>query len=182
MYVWGVGHKIRPLHRDLQWSIVLPLLINFSLILHLKWNVGLYLWGRHSSDLVPWRTGTGDEILNKLWPRNHVGCVWLIRLLQGTFRKWGHLSNPVWKGVILGDNVLKVVLPPKAAPKLWCISTRLHCITSLTAVISVVPQDTRSPLENFFELMEVRGLWFPAHDTSPDNRLHCQLLATRQTA
>jgi hypothetical protein len=47
------GPEIRPLHRDLQWSIVLPLLINFLLILHFEWNVGLYLWGRHNGHLVP---------------------------------------------------------------------------------------------------------------------------------
>jgi hypothetical protein len=45
MYVWGVGHNTRPLHRDLQWSIVLPLLINPLLILHLEWSVELHLWG-----------------------------------------------------------------------------------------------------------------------------------------
>jgi hypothetical protein len=41
MYVWGVGQKIQPLHRDLQWSIVLPLLIKPLLISHLKWSVDL---------------------------------------------------------------------------------------------------------------------------------------------
>jgi hypothetical protein len=35
MYVQGVGHKIQPLHRDLQWFIILPLLIKPLLILHL---------------------------------------------------------------------------------------------------------------------------------------------------
>jgi hypothetical protein len=50
MYVWGGGgHKIWPLHRNLQWSVLLLLLISPSLILHLEWNVWLYLWGRHSS-------------------------------------------------------------------------------------------------------------------------------------
>jgi hypothetical protein len=98
VYVWGVGQKIRPLHRDLQWCIVLPLFINPLLILHLEWSVGLCLWGRHSSDLVPWKSGPGDGILNKLWPHNHTGYVWLIHLLLGTFRKWGHQSIPVWNG------------------------------------------------------------------------------------
>jgi hypothetical protein len=73
MYVcmneWGMGQKIRPLHCDPQWSIVLTLLINPLLILHLEWSVGLCLWGRHSSHLVPWKTGPGDEIVNKM---NHV--------------------------------------------------------------------------------------------------------------
>jgi hypothetical protein len=45
MYVEGVGHKIQPLHRELQWSIVLPLLINPLLIPHLEWSVGLCIWG-----------------------------------------------------------------------------------------------------------------------------------------
>jgi hypothetical protein len=58
MYVCiRVSHKIQSLHRDLQWSIVLPLLINHLLIPHLKWSVRLCIWGRHSSHLVPWRTG-----------------------------------------------------------------------------------------------------------------------------
>jgi hypothetical protein len=51
IYIRG-GPEIR-LHRDLHWSIVLPLLINPLLILHSEWNVGLYLWGRHNSHLVP---------------------------------------------------------------------------------------------------------------------------------
>jgi hypothetical protein len=54
MYVctWG-GPEIRPLHRDVQWSIVRPLLINPLLILHFEWSVGLYLWGRHNSHYAP---------------------------------------------------------------------------------------------------------------------------------
>jgi hypothetical protein len=75
MNVWEVGHKIWLLHHDLQWSIVLPLLINPLLILHLEWSVGLHLGGCHSSYLVPWRTGPGDEILNNLWPNNCIGYV-----------------------------------------------------------------------------------------------------------
>jgi hypothetical protein len=47
------GPEIRPLHRDLQWSIVLPLLINPILILPFEWSVGLYLWEHHNSHLVP---------------------------------------------------------------------------------------------------------------------------------
>jgi hypothetical protein len=39
------GPEIRPLHRDHQWFIVLPLLINPLLILHFEWSVGLYLRG-----------------------------------------------------------------------------------------------------------------------------------------
>jgi hypothetical protein len=44
---------IRPLHRDLQRSIVLPLLINSLSILHFEWNVWICLWGRHGSYWVP---------------------------------------------------------------------------------------------------------------------------------
>jgi hypothetical protein len=34
MHMYGVGHKIRPLHRDLQWCVALLLSINHFLILH----------------------------------------------------------------------------------------------------------------------------------------------------
>jgi hypothetical protein len=81
----------------------------FLLILHLEWSVGLCLWRRHSSHLVPWKTGTGDVIINKLWPHNHMGYVWLICLL-GTFRKWGHQSILVWKGALLGDRFVTYLL------------------------------------------------------------------------
>jgi hypothetical protein len=50
-------------------------LINPLLILHFGWNVWPFLWGRHDSHLVPRSTGPGDEIINKQWPRNHIGCV-----------------------------------------------------------------------------------------------------------
>jgi hypothetical protein len=53
MYIIRGGPEIRPLHRDLQWTIVLPILINPLLILHFEWNVGLYLWGHHNSHFVP---------------------------------------------------------------------------------------------------------------------------------
>jgi hypothetical protein len=71
-----------------------PFLINPLLILHLKWSVGLYLWGCHSSHLVPWKTGPGDEILNILWPHNHIGYVGKIkegetRLKAGSFLNVG---------------------------------------------------------------------------------------------
>jgi hypothetical protein len=32
--------------------------------------------------------------------------MWLIHLLLSTFRKWGLLSVPVWKGVLLDDSIL----------------------------------------------------------------------------
>jgi hypothetical protein len=76
------------------------LLINPLLILCFGWNVGHYLWGRHNSHLFPRSTGPGDEILNTLWPHNHIGYVWLIQPLLGTFHKWDHLSIPVWKGLL----------------------------------------------------------------------------------
>jgi hypothetical protein len=47
------GPEIQHLHHDLQWSIVLPLLINPLLILHFEWSVGLYLWEHHNSHLTP---------------------------------------------------------------------------------------------------------------------------------
>jgi hypothetical protein len=87
---WAI--KIQLLHRDFQWSIVLPLLINPLLIPHLEWSVGLCIWDSHSSHLVQWRPGPGDEILNKVWPHNHIGYVCLIHYLLGTFRKWDHQS------------------------------------------------------------------------------------------
>jgi hypothetical protein len=74
-----------------------PFLIAPLLIPHLEWSVGLCRWGRHSSHLVPWRTGTGNEILYELQPHNHIECVWLIRHLLGTLRKWGHQSIPILK-------------------------------------------------------------------------------------
>jgi hypothetical protein len=37
--------------------------------------------GRHSSHLVPRKTGPGDERLNKPWPHNHMGYVWLIQMV-----------------------------------------------------------------------------------------------------
>jgi hypothetical protein len=80
-------------------------LINPLLILHFEWNVELYLWRRHNSHLIPWRTGPGDETLTELWPHNHIRYVWLIRLLLSTFHKLGYLSIPVWKGVLLGGSV-----------------------------------------------------------------------------
>jgi hypothetical protein len=42
MYVWGAGRS-RPLHRDPQWSIVLPLQIIPPAILHFEWTAGSYL-------------------------------------------------------------------------------------------------------------------------------------------
>jgi hypothetical protein len=70
----------------------------------------LCLWGCQSSYLVPWRTGPGDEILNELQPHNHIGYVWPIHLLLGTFHKWDHPPIPDRKGVPLDDSVLWIVL------------------------------------------------------------------------
>jgi hypothetical protein len=56
---WGI--KLQPLHCELQWSSVLPRLMNPLLVPHLEWRVWLCIWWRHSSHLVPWRTGPGDE-------------------------------------------------------------------------------------------------------------------------
>jgi hypothetical protein len=92
MNEWGMGHNpvLAPLPSMI--SCASPS-INPLLILHLEWNVGLYLRGRHSSHSVPWRSCPGDEVLNKQRPHNHIGYMWLIHLLLGTFRRWGRLSN-----------------------------------------------------------------------------------------
>jgi hypothetical protein len=81
-------------------------LVNTLLILHFEWNIGLCLWGRHNSHVVPKKTGPVDEILNTLWPHNHIGCVWLIHLFPGTVHKLDYLSVPAWKVVLSGDSVL----------------------------------------------------------------------------
>jgi hypothetical protein len=103
----GVGHNIQALaHCNLQWPIVLPLLIKPFINPTLRMKCRTLFMGHHSSHLVSQRTGPGDKIWNKLWPHNHIGYMWLIHLLLGTFHKWGHLSIPVWKGVLLGESVL----------------------------------------------------------------------------
>jgi hypothetical protein len=81
----------------------LNFLSNTLSVLHVDWNVGLCLWGRHNSHLVPRRIDLGDEILNKLYPRNHIRCVWLIHLPPDTVHKWNYLWNPVWKDALLCD-------------------------------------------------------------------------------
>jgi hypothetical protein len=100
MYEWMnvcvVGHNLTLALRPSVIYCSSPL-INPLLILHFKWNVGLYLWGHHSSYLVPKITDPGDEILNKLWPHNHIGYVWLMHLVLGVFHMWGCLSIPVEK-------------------------------------------------------------------------------------
>jgi hypothetical protein len=54
MYVRVKGGPIRLLHRDPQWSIVLPLsLVILSAILHFGYSAGFYTWGRRDSHLVP---------------------------------------------------------------------------------------------------------------------------------
>jgi hypothetical protein len=110
MYICGLGHNPVPAPQPSMICSASPL-INPILILLFKWNTGLNLWGCHSSHLVPWRTGPGDEILTELWPHNHIEYVQLIRLLLGTFHKWDRLSIPVWKGVLLGDSVMWIALP-----------------------------------------------------------------------
>jgi hypothetical protein len=54
MYVCIRGGTIRPLHRDLQWSIVLPpSLVIPSAIPHFGCSAGFYPWGRRYSHSVP---------------------------------------------------------------------------------------------------------------------------------
>jgi hypothetical protein len=47
------GWAHRSLHRDLQWSVVLPLLFVPSAILRFERNAGSCTWGRRNSHLVP---------------------------------------------------------------------------------------------------------------------------------
>jgi hypothetical protein len=47
MYVEGVGHKIHLLYRELQWSIVLSLLINHLLILYLEDYFNIHVQWRY---------------------------------------------------------------------------------------------------------------------------------------
>jgi hypothetical protein len=96
---------IKPLHCNLQWSIVLP---SFWLTLYnpTHWMKcrALFVGHRHIH-LVPLKKiGPWDKILHKLQLHNHKGCVWLTHLFPGAVHKWGHLSVPVWKDVLLSDS------------------------------------------------------------------------------
>jgi hypothetical protein len=54
MYVCIRGGHLRPLHRDAQWSIVLPLsLVIPSAISHFEHSAGFCTWGCRNSHLVP---------------------------------------------------------------------------------------------------------------------------------
>jgi hypothetical protein len=103
--------------------LCIPLCFTLPTALHFEWSVVSDLWGRRGSHLVSWNNGPGDEILNKLWPHNHIGYVWLILLSLNTFRKWDYPLTPFWKGVLSGDSVSWVVLSSIAAG--FClVSTR----------------------------------------------------------
>jgi hypothetical protein len=54
MYVWGVGHNIRPLHRDFQWSIMLYESVDSSETLPFKFHENLF---RGSRVITCGRTG-----------------------------------------------------------------------------------------------------------------------------
>jgi hypothetical protein len=96
MYVCIRGGPFRPLHRDPQWSTVLPLsLIIPSSIPHFGCSAGFYTWGRRSSQLVPRDVDPGGEILDTLWPHIHTGYVWLFRSLPDTCHKWDCYLVPV---------------------------------------------------------------------------------------
>jgi hypothetical protein len=96
MYVCVRGGPIRPLHRDPQWSIVLPLsLVIPSAIPHFGYSSGFYAWGRRDSHLVPWNIDPGDEILSKLESHIYTGYVWLFHLLSDTCHKWDCCLVPV---------------------------------------------------------------------------------------
>jgi hypothetical protein len=66
------GPHPAPAPRPSQVYCASPLISPLS-ILRFEWNLGLCLWGRRSSHLIPWRTGPRDEIVNKLWPHSHIG-------------------------------------------------------------------------------------------------------------
>jgi hypothetical protein len=54
MYVCVRGGPNQPLHRDPQWSIVLPLSLVIPLVVpHYEYSAGFYTWGRRNSHLVP---------------------------------------------------------------------------------------------------------------------------------
>jgi hypothetical protein len=107
MYVCVRGGPIRPLHRDPQWSIVLPpSLVLPSAIPHFGYSAGFYTWGRQDSHLVPWNINPGDGILSKLEPHIHTGYVWLFHFLSDTCHKWNCCLVLVWRGAHWGDSVL----------------------------------------------------------------------------
>jgi hypothetical protein len=54
MYVCVRGGLNQPLHRDLQWSIVLPPSLVIPLVVpHYEYSAGFYTRGRRNSHLVP---------------------------------------------------------------------------------------------------------------------------------
>jgi hypothetical protein len=54
MYVCVRGGPNQPLHRDPQWSIVLPPSLVIPLVVpHYEYSAGPYTWGRRNSHLVP---------------------------------------------------------------------------------------------------------------------------------
>jgi hypothetical protein len=61
--------------------LCVPLYFNPPTVLHFEWSVVSYLQGHLGSHLVPWNNGPGDEILSKLWPHTHIGCVWHHKML-----------------------------------------------------------------------------------------------------
>jgi hypothetical protein len=94
MYVCMRGrHHPAPTPRSSPVYWASPLISPLS-IQHFEWNAGLHIWGRHKWHSVPRRTGAGDEILNELYPHNHIESVWLIHHLLRTFHKWDHSSIP----------------------------------------------------------------------------------------
>jgi hypothetical protein len=116
MYVCVRGGTNQPLHRDVQWSIVLPPSLVIPLVVpHYEYSAGFYTRGRRNSHLVPWNIGPGDGISSELEPRIHTGYVWPLRFLSDTCHKWDCCLVPVWKDAHWGDSVLWAVPPPIAA-------------------------------------------------------------------
>jgi hypothetical protein len=98
----GVGHKIQLLHRDLQLSIVLPLLFNPLLISHLEWSVGLCMWcdaeyfGRNfptfRKNVPPLYVKLKSEPSKQDSTSQYIP---LNNVTSHLRREWRHISNPV---------------------------------------------------------------------------------------
>jgi hypothetical protein len=130
-------------------------LINPLLILHFGWNVGPYLRGCHNSHLVPRSTGPGDKILNKLWPHNHMGYVWLIQPLLSTFymtRAEGQQRSATWRHGLCHFRIppypLMLTYYPRHCP----------CITWPSSPLLMSRKDTRPETQSIRLLSRVQTL------------------------
>jgi hypothetical protein len=97
---------VRPLYRDLQWSILLPLsFINPTL----RMKCRTLFVGESLSSMKNWPKWR--NLNEAMASQSHRICV-ADHLLLGTFHREERPSIPVWKDVLLGDRVLWIVLPP----------------------------------------------------------------------